>query len=136
MKLSEMRVNSAAIEGGRWVALVAFPGVEVKVRGMKGKGYRRELQRLVSELPMQDKLKLSEDPDISDRLDIQMMSSYLLLDWRGIEDDNGEPVPFSAEKAKETLSNPDMVEFRDAVDYAVKIVGNDALVSAETAAKN
>jgi len=136
MKLSEMRVNSAAIEGGRWVALVAFPGAEVKVRGMKSKGYRRELQRVVADLPMQDKLRLSEDPDIADRIDIQMVSSYLLLDWRGIEDDNGDPVPFSAERAKEILSDPDMVELRDAVDYAIKIVGNDALVVAETATKN
>ena len=136
MKLSEMRVNSDAIENGRWVALVVFPGAEVKVRGMKSKGYRRELQRVVTNLPMQDKMRLSEDPDITDRIDIQMVSSYLLLDWRGIEDDNGDPVPFSADRAKELLSDPDMVELRDAIDSAIKIVGNDALVVAETVAKN
>lgn len=137
MKLSKMRVNSAAMEVGRWVPLgKTFPGVEVKVRGVKSKGYKRELHRYVSDLPLAERLKIGDDMDAAERVDIQMTAGYLLVDWRGIEDENDQPVPFSKEKATELLSDPDMIEFREAVDYAVKIVGNDALVEAETASKN
>jgi hypothetical protein len=136
MKLNDMRVNSTAIQSGRWVSIGKFfPGVAVKVRGFKNKDYQRELLRKMSDIPMTERIKMASDPDFSDKLDIDLMSSCILLDWRGLEDDNG-PLAFSQEKAFEILSNPDFVEFREAIDFAAKIVGKDNLVEAEATSKN
>lgn len=137
MKLSKMKVNSAAIQGGRWVSIGKFfPGVEVKVRGFKNKDYQRELLRMMSDIPIADRMKAASDPDFSEKLDIDLMASSILIDWRGLETEDGEALPFTRDKALEILSDPDFVEFREAVDFAAKIVGKDELVEAEAVSKN
>lgn len=132
-----MKVNSAAVQSGRWVSIGKyFSGVEVKVRGFKNKDYQRELLRMMSDVPLADRVKIASDPEFSDKLDIELAASCILLDWRGLEDDNGEPLAFSRDKAFEILSDPDYIEFREAVDFAAKIVGKDELVEAEAVSKN
>jgi hypothetical protein len=48
----------------------------------------------------------------------------VLLDWAGLEAEDGTPLPFTKEQATEFLTKPEYRRFRDAVVYAATVVGD------------
>lgn len=136
MKLSDMAVNGDAIESGRWVSIGQFfPGVKVKVRGLLNSDYRRARDRLVADIPRSEKVKLT-DSEIVDRVQPELLAEAVLLDWSGIDDDDGTPLLFSKERARELLANKDYMILKGAIEWAAGIVGDDKLVEIEDASKN
>lgn len=126
MKLSSVKTDAAKIEGGDWVSGLSEMGdLELKVRGTGNAHYRRLAGKLVDALPRSKKLGGRIDPEENDRITSICLAETVLMDWRGLEDEDDNPIPFSKEKAKEFLLNPDYRLFRAAVIEAAEQVGKD-----------
>lgn len=135
MKLSKIAINSRAIEAGRWVNIPDLPGVSLKVRGLGNADYRKLAAKLGEEIPRADKVK-GISFETRDDIEIKLLIEAVLIDWRGLENDDGSPLAYSREIAESVLPNPDFKPLRDAVMWAAAVVGDDELASDEAAAKN
>lgn len=136
MKLSEIAVNAAAIEAGRWVSVAhTLPGVKFKVRGLNNADYRRLQAKLIAEIPRADRIK-GLDPEIQDKINLALLIETVLTDWSGLENDDGSPLVWTKETSAHYLGNPNYSVLRAAVEWAAAVVGEDDLVEAEEAAKN
>ena len=63
-------------------------------------------------------------------------AKYLLLDWKNVEDANGNPVPYSSEKALEFFNNPALKDLYDFVLEMAGEVGNFLQEQHEESVKN
>ncbi|MBB76531.1 MAG: hypothetical protein CMJ75_18660 [Planctomycetaceae bacterium] len=50
-----------------------------------------------------------------------LVAEYILVDWRGLEDDDGNPLPYSIEKATEMLRDD---RYRDVYDWVLNQANN------------
>lgn len=128
MKLKSMKVNSAAIEAGRWVDDIPdMEDLRLHVRGIDNRDYRALQTRLIETIPRERRLRglLPEDRD---RIQNECLIETVLLGWDNVTDDDKTPVPFSKDLARQMIEDPDMARFRGAVVWAA------ALVSEENAA--
>lgn len=100
MRFSEYQTDPALEEEGVWIrlrkgdaeVLVARAGNsqhEALLRRLK----KRHGQRFRGELP----------DDIVEEIATEAIARTILLDWKGIEDDDGNPIPYSSDKARELL---------------------------------
>lgn len=137
MKLSTIKIDSKAREQGQWIDNIpGFGGVKLKVRGAGNADARRLRAKLVAEMPPSDKPRNVLTDEAAERLTVAILSQAIIVDWHGLENEDGTPMLFSAEKAAEILANPDLALFRDAVNYAAEIVGTEAAAAAADTAKN
>lgn len=51
----------------------------------------------------------------------QAIARFVVIDWRGLHDDDGNEIPYSPERAYEFLSDPEMHDFRN---WVFAIAGN------------
>ena len=136
MKLSEIAVNIDAIETGRWVSVARFmPGVRLKVRGLENTDYRRLREKLVSSIPRAERIK-GVDTLAMEAISGRLLAETVLVGWDGIEGDDGAPLAYSKDRALQIISDPALVTFRNAVEWAAGVVGEDDVVEAEESAKN
>ncbi|KQS75463.1 hypothetical protein ASG32_27250 [Methylobacterium sp. Leaf361] len=134
MKLSEMKVNSSAIEDGAWIRDIPEMGsLALKVRGIQNAAYRQLQNKLIEAIPRAKKPGGRIAPDEMDRVTNECLAATVLLDWSGLEDDDGEPLLFTRETAMELLSNPELRRFREAAIYAASMVGDQIASAAPTA---
>ncbi len=116
MKISELEVDKKIVEEGTWVSdIPELTGVRLKVRGAGNRDWRRLAQRLINAVPRKNRVSGLLDPDESDRISALILLQTGLLDWEGIEDDDGKPIPYDRKKAELYLSGD---RFRGAVQYA------------------
>lgn len=101
MRFSEYLTDSTLEEDGVWMrlrrgdaeVLVARAGnsrhedLVRRLRKKHGRGFRGD------ELPQ----------EVEESIALEALSKTILLDWRGIEDDEGKEIPYSSEKARELL---------------------------------
>lgn len=90
-----------AFEDGTWVDL--GHGISVKVRSPQSahsKAIRKKLEAPYAALTRGGK-DLPED--ISEKILIQQMAQSLIVDWKGVEDDNG-PIPATPENIARVLT--------------------------------
>lgn len=126
MKITSAKVDDAAIQSmdGVWQEdLPELGDIALKVRGLNNKQYRLKFEAMVRALPPGKRKNGNVDPVERDRLIGACMLEHVLLDWKNIEDEAGNPVPYSKEQAKVYLTDPDYQKFRDAVFIAATRVG-------------
>ena len=137
MKLKEIKIDAAKADQGAWVGDIPEMGdLRLKVRGSGNADYRRRMQRLVDALPRQFKAGGRVDPDKMDQITTTCLLDDVLLDWEGIEDDAGNPLPFSKEQARAMIEDPDLRRFRDAVVWAAGVVAETDAATGEDNAGN
>ncbi|MGJ0508857.1 MAG: hypothetical protein ACR652_17360 [Methylocystis sp.] len=112
-----------------------LPAVRLKVRGADNTDCRRLRNKLISEVPRAERIK-GLDTKTSDSINARLLAETVLVDWSGLEDDDGAPLPFSKAKALEILTNPSFVVFKNAVEWAAAVVGEDDFAEIEDASKN
>jgi len=116
MKISELEVDQKIVEEGTWVSNIPeLPGVRLKVRGSQNKDWRRMAQRLVNAVPRKLRVNGSLDPEEADRVSAIILMNTGLLDWEGIEADDGTPIPYDKKKAAQYLVGE---RFRAGVQFA------------------
>ena len=124
MKLSESKINVEAQEQGAWIRDIPnCPGLEVLTRGINNKSYRLRQQALFrSKVPQKDRLAQTVKPETQDEIQAILLAETCLLDWKGLEDGDGQPIPFDPATALTLLQNPENADLRDGCAYAAERV--------------
>ncbi len=116
MKISELEVDQKIVEEGNWVSNIPeLPGVRLKARGSNNRDWRRLAQRLINAVPRKLRVNGILDPDEADRISATILLMTGLLDWEGIEDDDGQQIPYDKKKAGQYLAGE---RFRRGAQYA------------------
>lgn len=118
MKLSQLASNLTAEREGAWVALPC--GIQVKVARLNNPAARarqdelrapyKHLLRRGGEIPREE----------SRRFLRETVCETVLLDWKGIEDEKGKEIPYTAEFAKELFAQD---EYQDLFAEIVEAAG-------------
>lgn len=110
MKFSSLKTDAARETEGVWVEF--GDGAEVLV-ARAGNSRHEALARKLRK-PHEVRFRNGNlPPDLELALGIEAMAQTILLDWRGFEDDAGQPVPYSTEAARQKLA--ELRDFREAV---------------------
>lgn len=121
MELNDQKIDLVKLEEGDWVDKIPeADGLRLKVRGAENKAWRRMQDKLINAVPRKRRINGLE-PEDRDRITAQLLLNTALLDWDGLHMD-GQPIPYSKEKAQELLTDPQWVVFRNAVSYAANVV--------------
>lgn len=137
MRLSELKTNSAAVEAGTWIGdLPGMGELQLKVRGLWNSDWQRLNDKLTAKVPLAKKPGGVIEPAERDRIMTELMIETALLDWRGIEDETGAPLPYSKEAARQYLFDPDYRRLRDAVLTAAAQVGEQTAAGTGADVKN
>ena len=131
MKLSQIKINPAAEENGRWMDANGLYGVAVKVRGLNNSAARAARTKIQEGFARK---KMSDAE--AERAQVELIADTILIDWRGVENDDGTALICDREAKITILSNPEMRLFREAVLLAASLVGEDELAAKEQDAKN
>lgn len=125
MKVSQIKVNSAAIRSGVWVDIPWLDGVAIKLRGLENVDYQRRRADLIREKAAEAKAN-GVPPDKLSTMDVEVDAfvECVMLDWRGLTEDDGTPIPYSAEKALEYFKDPDLIDLWNAAYWASQQVRN------------
>lgn len=136
MKLSERKIDPVKREEGAWVKdIPEWDDLRLKVRGVGNKDWAKREQALIQAVPRARRINgLSRDD--RDRINATLLLDHALIDWRGPEDDEGKPEPYSKELATKYLTTPEYEPFRDAVMWAANVVAERGLAEIEADAKN
>ncbi len=137
MKLSDVKINAARAEAGAWVKDIPEMGnLELKVRGFHNADDRAILAREMEALPAKNRMRGRVSDEDRERIMNVRLRDAILVDWRNIEGEDGQPVPYSKDAAEKFLNDPDLAAFRGAVIWAAGVVGQDAEETTAAAAKN
>lgn len=118
MKISAIKVDAKKLEGGGWVRPIpGLPGVALKVRGLGNTDYRVMRARLIEEIPRVERLA-GLSPAADDAIVTECLIETVLIDWHGLEGDDGAPLDFDKATARLYLTDPDYAAFRGAVLWA------------------
>jgi hypothetical protein len=131
----ELATDKALETEGVWVDI--GNGVEVRVARIGNPAYRARMKKLGK--PYRHLLRddESELPDgLLEKLTVDAIAHTVLLDWRGpaMVDGEGQPIPFSPEKAVELLTGIDW--FRERVEEAARMRETFRRREVEAAEKN
>lgn len=111
MKLSTIKKDVNAAEQGVWVNGV-LGDLDVKVASAGNRKYIESLRNALK--PYQRNLKNIDD-EVFAEIQNKCVAKHVLLDWRNLQDDAGNDIPYSYEKAFELLNDPENEEFRKLV---------------------
>ena len=108
MRISEFATNKTAEVEGVWQEVGL--GAELKIARAGNPKYTEYLRQLAK--PYRARLRRRDIPeDIAEAITIKALAKHVLLDWKGIEDEHGELIPYSVEKAENLLKEyPDFRE--------------------------
>lgn len=141
MKLSASKIDPVKQEEGAWVGekygtpIPEMGELCLKVRGANNKSWRKLQGTLIRAVPRSRRTSGLE-PDDEDRINAALLRDTSLLDWSGIEDEAGKPLPFSKAQAFEYLTNPEHIRFREGALWAANIVAEQGQTEIEEDAKN
>jgi hypothetical protein len=134
MKISELEVDQKLVEEGTWVEKIPeLEGVRFKVRGTNNRDWRKLALTLVGAVPRKKRVNGVLDPEEADRITATVIMSAGLLDWDGIEDDDGNPIPYDKKKAGQFLQGK---RFREGAAWACDQVAEGIANEVEEIAGN
>lgn len=126
MKLSDLTIDPERQENGAWVDdIPELEGLRLRVRGTMNADWRRLQTKLIESIPRKKRAGGRLDPDETDRITQTLLLNACLLDWEGLEDDDGKPILYSKEMARKLLFEPEYRAFRDGVVYAANVVAQN-----------
>lgn len=121
VKLGSLRADLKRETDGDWVDIPDLPGLRLKVRGA---GYG-PYQMAKSIVEGRWTRRYGRDPvpvDTMLRENGKLYAEHILLDWDGIVDDSGAPVPIA--QAPEILPDPAFRQLHEHVRYAMQRVAD------------
>jgi hypothetical protein len=135
MKISERKIDIQKRDHGAWMDNLPDAGdLRVKVRGVGNRDWDRLQNKLLAAVPRAKKMN-GLDPEERDRIYPILLVKTILLDWENLEDDDGNPIPYSQEKALELLTDPTL-NLKEIVLYAANNVAEQVREDGEADAKN
>ena len=136
MKIARIDVDK--LEQGDWVSDIPEAGeLRIKTRGAQNKDWRKLAVKLTSAVPRSRRgADGSLAPEDNDKILAVLLRDTAILDWEGLEDEDGKPLPYSKEQANEYLTNPETRDFFDAALFAANNVARQRKQAVEADAKN
>lgn len=114
MKLSKFKTDLNAAKNGVKVQLDDDSSVTIARAGEANPEYSKTLRELMK--PYQTQARAGSLPDaVFEDIINKCYAECILLGWEGLEDDQGNTIPYSKDKAFEILSDKAYVEFRKLV---------------------
>jgi len=111
-KLSSIAIDVQKSIDGIWCPF--FAGIELKIARANNPAYTKQLEKL--EQPYLRQIRTATlDMETRLSLNMQAAAKCILVDWKNIEDESGNEIPYSSEKALEFLKNPAYVRLNDFV---------------------
>jgi len=126
MKMSDIAIDPEKLEHGAWVGDIPELGdIELRVRGMGCAEFRKLQSKLIEAIPrkrrLKGKLRQEDNDDVMDAC----LHRVILLDWRGIEGENGTPQPYDRDLALRWIKEPRFRKFREGIIWAAATVAED-----------
>lgn len=135
MKLSALKTDPR-VDLGAWVRdIPGLPGLALKVRPIDCIDAQRVMRRELQAIPRAKRLTGIDPADERAATNL-VLRKVVLLDWSGLEDDDGAPIPYSPGMAERLIQEPEFAVFRDAVVYAAGIVRDEGKIALEEASGN
>ena len=121
MKLSKIENNLEKENEGVWLT---YDGdIEVKIARFGNDRYQKIAEALYK--PVKKQLQRgSLGSKRATELASKAVAKGIIVDWRGIEDDDGNLIPFSEEKAIEFMLNPKLKDFKDWIANESQSIAN------------
>jgi len=103
---------------GVWVNF--GPHIEVKVRRMNSQPVRESHKRFSAPHVHYSRSGRDLPEEIANEIAVKVMADAVIADWRGsgLQTRDGEPIPNTFEAKVDTLSDPRLKNFRDAIAVA------------------
>lgn len=137
MKLSDLKVNVAAIEQGAWVDdIPELPGLRLKVRGFGNADDRRIQDIEYQRLPRNLRVRGNVPSATTDIIMTKRLLGAILIDWDGLTGDDDKPLPYSKETAETLLTDKAYMPLRNAVIWAASVVADETKTEQEADLKN
>ncbi len=135
MKLNDLKIDSSAKEEGAWHRYDDL-GLRFKVRGEGSLPWLVAQERIARQISIENSVRGVLPIELRQKLDREVVIEAGLLDWDGLENDEGEPLPFSKDKAVELLNDPDFDTLLQLIRGACRAVAVSQADITEDAAKN
>lgn len=113
-KLSKFATDLDAAKNGVTVDLGEDLKVTVAQAGASNSRYQKVLRQLLKPFERQLKQNTLDDEVFEDLVNKAYVEA-ILLGWEGLEDDNGNEIVYSKDKAYEILSNKEYASFKQLV---------------------
>lgn len=129
LKIASLKADLNRENDGDWVEYPAWDGVSFKVSGFRKPEYQVERDKVFRRLSREHKGKPVP-------LDVQraalgpVIAQHLLHDWKGLDE------PYSGDRARELLSQPEFRVFYEAVEWCCNDIASVNAEFEEDAAKN
>lgn len=137
MKITNLMLDLAAIEGGHWVENIpGLADVRILTKGVGNAAFRALNSQLVKALVRDGKAGAELTTEQAEEIEAQLLLKTCLLDWENLTNDDGTPLPFSSEKAELFLTNPTYRPIRTGIAYAAQQVGARVAAQVEADRKN
>ena len=114
MILSKIAVDSEKSEFGTWVDIDDV--TQLKVARERNPNWLRRALSLAKKYKIRLDQLTEIDNTKADKFLVELMAETILLDWKHLYSEEGVEIPYSAEKARELLSNPAYIDFRERVE--------------------
>ncbi|WP_131803827.1 hypothetical protein [Methylorubrum salsuginis] len=105
--------------------------LRLKTKGLNNAGFRKLQQTLMAAVPRQDRHQGRLPPKVMDEISAKCLLNHALIDWENLEDENGQPIPYSKDQARAFLTDPAYRPFFDACVYAATVVGEEQAAADE-----
>lgn len=137
MDVKALKRDSRSVNNGEWVGDLPHMGdLRVKVRGMGSDAYVQAQSKRIRALPLAERNRDgSPSAESMKRIVAESVHEAVLLDWDGLTADN-QPFPYDGAVALSWLTDPDYIQFLEAVLYATRIVDNGRAAIEGDLAKN
>ena len=100
MKLSKIATNPEGEENGTWVTMPE--GYQVQVRSVNSEAYLKLQQKHAMANRRYTQRRQRPPLEVLQEQALELITEALLVDWRGLEDDDGQAIPVS--EAKDILA--------------------------------
>lgn len=102
-KITEIMTDMEKVENGVWVDYAA--GIKLCIASINSSQYKKYRSRLLKPYLRQVRSKAMTADEILDVLK-PAAAKYLLIDWQNIEDEEGNTIQYSPDKALEFFTDP------------------------------
>ncbi|WP_249202702.1 hypothetical protein [Gluconobacter cerinus] len=135
-KLSDLKIDSAAVNDGVWVEIEQFPGLKIRTRGYTDQFVDAQNRRLAqaAEKFRNDVTRIPNS--VRRQLNAGLLTEFLLLDVDGLYSDDAETQKVGIEDFKALLANPDYGRLARACWEAASLVATGAVQQTEDAVGN
>lgn len=110
-KLSALKQSKEKQNEGVWVN---FEGVQFKLARLGNDNYKAMIA--AESAANRERKERGEPVRDADQFWVELLASTVLVGWRDLEDDNGSPLPYSADEAAKILQDERFADVREFVE--------------------